>query len=475
MSSCAIDLTAHNPNGAAGKQRAANAPPQDAPEKCILVGLRVRNDGGAGNGLHAYTAEESLNELEELARGAGAEVLGKTLQSRNAPDPVTLIGAGKVREIKHWAAECNPDFVLFDRNLSPSQQRNLARGTECRVLDRTQLILDIFARHAHTSEGRLQVELAQLNYMLPRLAGRGAAMSRLGAGIGTRGPGETQLETDRRRIRSRIDKLEASLEKVRATRKLQRDRRTAAMVGAVALAGYTNAGKSTLFNALAGANVLTNKKMFATLDPTIRRLSLPSNREVLLCDTVGFIRNLPTTLVKAFRATLEEVSEAAMILHVVDIAAPQRRGRMEEVERLLAALGSSGKPQLLVLNKCDLLTPDERAAACAAERSFAAAVKVLCVSAKTKEGIAELPAVIDEFLPDDRVVRSRFRFPFEDGGKLAFLYERGQVIERRDDEAGVEVLADVPESVERMLSAHRRGRGAAAPPSGSSPPAHDSR
>ena len=368
-----------------------------------------------------------------------------------------------MREIKHWAAECNPDFVLFDRNLSPSQQRNLARGTECRVLDRTQLILDIFARHAHTSEGRLQVELAQLNYMLPRLAGRGAAMSRLGAGIGTRGPGETQLETDRRRIRSRIDKLEASLEKVRATRKLQRDRRTAAMVGAVALAGYTNAGKSTLFNALAGAKVLTNKKMFATLDPTIRRLSLPSNREVLLLRYRRLHPQSADDAGQGFSGDIGGRSEAAMILHIVDIAAPQRRGRMEEVERLLAALGSSGKPQLLVLNKCDLLTPDERAAACAAERSFAAAVKVLCVSAKTKEGLAELPAVIDEFLPDDRVVRSRFRFPFEDGGKLAFLYERAQVIERRDDEAGVEVLADVPESVERMLSAHRRGRGGRRP------------
>ncbi len=412
-----------------------------------------------GNGLHAYTAEESLNELEELARGAGAEVLGKTLQSRNALDPVTLIGAGKVREIKNWAAECNLDFVLFDRNLSPSQQRNLARGTECRVLDRTQLILDIFARHARTSEGRLQVELAQLNYLLPRLAGRGAAMSRLGAGIGTRGPGETQLETDRRKIRRRIDKLEASLEKVRSTRKLQRDRRTAAMARVIALAGYANAGKSTLFNALAAADVLTDKKMFATLDPTIRRLTLPSNRGVLLSDTVGFIRNLPTTLIEAFRATLEEVTEAAMILHVVDIAAPQRRGRMEEVERLLAELESSGKPQLLVLNKRDLLTPDECAAACAAERSFASAVKVLPVSAKTGEGIPELLAGIDEFLPDDRIVRSRFRFPFDAGGKLAFLYEHAKVIERCDDEAGVEVLADVPESVERTLSEHRRNRG----------------
>ncbi len=429
--------------------------PREEPEKCILVGLRLRKDDRTGNGLHAYTAEESLNELEELARGTGAVVLGKTLQSRNVPDPVTFIGAGKVREIKDRAAESNLDFVLFDQNLSPNQQRNLARGTECRVLDRTQLILDIFARHARTREGRLQVELAQLNYMLPRLAGRGREMSRLGAGIGTRGPGETQLETDRRKIRRRIDKLETSLVKVRSTRKLQRDRRTAAMVGVIALAGYANAGKSTLFNALTAANVLTDKKMFATLDPTIRRLTLPSNRDALLSDTVGFIRNLPTTLIEAFRATLEEVIEASMILHVVDITAPQRRGRMEEVERLLADIESSGKPQLLVLNKCDRLTPDECATACEAEQSFASAVKVLCVSAKTGQGIPELLASIDEFLSVDRVVRAMFRFPFEAGDKLAFLYEHANVIERCDDEAGVEVLADVSESVERTLSEHR--------------------
>lgn len=445
-------------NGAAAERRAGSASPRDAPERCILVGLRLRKNGGAGGGPHAYSAEESLDELEELARGAGAEVLGKTLQSRDAPDPVTVVGAGKVREIRDWAAECNPDFVLFDCNLTPGRQRNLARGVECRVLDRTQLILDIFARRAHTREGRLQVELAQLHYMLPRLAGRGAAMSRLGAGIGTRGPGETRLETDRRRIRRRIDKLETRLEKVRSTRKLQRDRRTAGPARAAALAGYANAGKSTLFNALAEASVLTDGKMFATLDPTIRRVALPSNREALLADTVGFIRNLPTTLVEAFRATLEEVTEAAMILHVVDAAAPHRRARMEEVERLLAELGAGGKPQLLVLNKCDLLTPAEREAACEAERSFASAAAVLPVSARTGEGIPRLRAAIDELLPDDRIARSRFRFPFEDGGKLAFLYAHAKVLERRDDEAGVEVLAEAPESVERALAAHRRGR-----------------
>ncbi len=429
----------------------------DEQERCILVGLRVRKGRAShSDGLHAYTAEESLDELHELAAAAGAEVLGATLQSRDVPDPATLIGAGKADEIKTWASEVDADFVLFDQSLTPSQQRNLERGTNCRVLDRTQLILDIFASHARTREGRLQVELAQLNYLLPRLAGRGVEMSRLGAGIGTRGPGETQLETDRRKIRRRIDKLEQGLEKVRSTRRLQRDRRTAVPVPTVALAGYTNAGKSTLFNALTTANVLADRKMFATLDPTIRRLTMPSNREVLLSDTVGFIRNLPTALIKAFRATLEELVEAAMILHVVDISAPQRRGQMEEVERLLADLDASDKPQLLVLNKCDCLTSVDVESAAEAERSFASAVKVVPVSAKTGDGIPELLSSIDAFLPGDRILRSRFHFAFDAGDKLAFLYEHAKVLERSDDESGVEVLADVAESVERSLADHRR-------------------
>lgn len=448
-------MSAHNSKTDTVEKSRADLPPHEGPERCLLIGLRVRKGGAShSDGLHAYTAEESLDELHELAVAAGAEVLGSTLQSRDSPDPATLIGGGKVEEIKNWATEVDADFVLFDQSLTPSQQRNLERGTKCRVLDRTQLILDIFAGHARTREGRLQVELAQLNYLLPRLGGRGVEMSRLGAGIGTRGPGETQLETDRRKIRRRIDKLEQGLEKVRSTRRLQRERRTAVPIPTVALAGYTNAGKSTLFNALTTANVLADRKMFATLDPTIRRLRMPSNREVLLSDTVGFIRNLPTALVKAFRATLEEVVEAAMILHVVDISAPQRRGQMEEVERLLAELDASDKPQLLVLNKGDRMTPRDVEIAVEAERSFASAVKVVSVSARTGEGIPELLSSIDALIPGDRILRTRFRFAFDAGDKLAFLYKHAKVIERSDDGSGVEVLADVAESVERTLAEH---------------------
>src|SRR5438045_5073131 len=244
------------------------------------------------------------------------------LQRRDRLDPATLSGAGKLEEIAGAAASVNADLLLFDHDLSPSQQRNIEKIIERRVIDRTQLILDIFARHAKTREGQLQVELAQLQYMLPRLAGRGVEMSRLGGGIGTRGPGETQLETDRRRIARRIKKLEDELEGVRAGRGLHRQRRNAVPLATLALAGYTNAGKSTLFNRLTQSGVLTDARMFATLDPTVRPLTLPSRRRALVSDTVGFIRNLPTTLVKAFRATLEEVTEARLALHVVDVSSP---------------------------------------------------------------------------------------------------------------------------------------------------------
>ena len=252
--------------------------------------------------------EESLEELAELAASAGAVTLERVTQTRAAPEAATLIGQGKVEELAALARSAGADVVIFDRDLSPTQQRNLEKAIGTKVIDRTQLILDIFASRARTREGRLQIELAQLNYLLPRLAGRGVEMSRLGGGIGTRGPGETQLETDRRRIARRIRKIEDDLEGVRAGRALHRRRRSAVPLATLALAGYTNAGKSTLFNRLTEAGVLVDARMFATLDPTVRPLVLPSRRRVLLSDTVGFIRNLPTTLVKAFRATLEEVS-----------------------------------------------------------------------------------------------------------------------------------------------------------------------
>src|SRR5437773_476547 len=294
-----------------------------------------------------------MDELAELAASAGASIVERLVQSRPAPEAATLIGQGKVKELAAAVQSHAADVVIFDDDLSPTQQRNLEKALDTKVIDRTQLILDIFASRARTREGRLQVELAQLSYLLPRLAGRGVEMSRLGGGIGTRGPGETQLETDRRRIAKRIKKLEGDLEGVRAGRALHRRRRNAVPLATLALAGYTNAGKSTLFNRLTKAGVLADAKMFATLDPTVRPLTLPSRRRVLLSDTVGFIRNLPTTLVKAFRATLEEVTEAALVLHVVDAAAPAAADHTEHVLKVLAEIGASEIPQILVLNKVD--------------------------------------------------------------------------------------------------------------------------
>jgi GTP-binding protein HflX len=261
-----------------------------------------------------FSSEESLDELRSLALSAGAQIAGEFKQRRDRPDPATLIGKGKLEEIAGAAASVSADVILFDHDLSPSQQRNIERVVHTRVIDRTQLILDIFARHARTREGQLQVELAQLEYMLPRLAGRGVEMSQLGGGIGTRGPGETQLETDRRKIYRRVRHVKQQIENVRRIRAQQRQRRESVPVATVALVGYTNAGKSTLFNALTKANVVTSSRMFATLDPTIRGAELPSKRKVLFSDTVGFIRHLPHTLVSAFRATLEEVQRATLIM-----------------------------------------------------------------------------------------------------------------------------------------------------------------
>lgn len=411
-------------------------------ETCVLVGVDLRSQPA---GPDSMSPEDSLAELSELAEGAGAVPLDRTLQYRDRPEPSTLVGRGKVDEIKAWAAELKADFVLFDQPLSPSQQRNLEKALDRRVLDRTQLILDIFARHARTREGKLQVELAQLSYLLPRLSGHGAKMSRLGAGIGTRGPGETKLETDRRRIGTRIAKLKSDLSKVRATRSLQRDKRSAVPLETVALAGYTNAGKSTLFNRLTQADVLTEQRMFATLDPTIRTLELPSRRRVLLSDTVGFIRNLPTTLVEAFRATLEEVTEAALILHVVDVSSEHRIEQMREVDRLLAELGADETPQVLALNKCDL--PHEQAVAVEDRAAVAH------VSAVSGEGLEDLCAAIERCLPPDPVQRVEYLFPYDEGDRLSFLYDHARIVERNDVEAGVEIIADASESVRRRLKA----------------------
>jgi GTP-binding protein HflX len=373
-------------------------------------------------------ADESLAEFRELVRSAGGEVAAELMQRRARPDPATLIGAGKVEEIAGVAASTNADLVLFDHDLSPTQLRNLEGALPCRVLDRTQLILDIFARHARTREGQLQVELAQLEYMLPRLTGRGKAMSQLGGGIGTRGPGETQLETDRRKIQRRIDQVKLDLDAVKRVRRQQRQRREAVPVPTVALVGYTNAGKSTLFNQLTGAQVLQSARMFATLDPKLRAIELPSRRRVLLSDTVGFIRNLPHTLVTSFRATLEEVEQAEILLHVRDAASTYGEEQKAQVEKVLGELDALGKPRIEVLNKIDLLDPQEREGLAAREQPRHQTEVLL--SAQSGEGVAALLAAIDKALFSDPVIETELRVPQSDGAALAAI-EGGMVIHTR--------------------------------------------
>ncbi len=376
----------------------------------------------------ALDAEESLAEFRELVSSAGAEIAAEVLQRRSRLDPATLIGAGKVEEIAGIAASTHADLVLFDHDLSPTQLRNLDEALPCRVLDRTQLILDIFARHARTREGQLQVELAQLEYMLPRLTGRGKAMSQLGGGIGTRGPGETQLETDRRRIQRRIDHLKQELDAVRRVRRQQRQRREAVPVPTVALVGYTNAGKSTLFNRLTGGHVLESSRMFATLDPKLRAIELPSRRKVLISDTVGFIRDLPHTLVTSFRATLEEVEQAEVLLHVRDGSSTYGEEQKTQVEKVLGELEALTKPRIEVLNKIDLLDAHQREGL--ASREQAAAGHEVLVSAQTGEGIEALLLAIDDALISDPLIDADLRVPQQEGGVLAAI-EGGMVVRNR--------------------------------------------
>jgi GTP-binding protein HflX len=391
-----------------------------------------------------FSAEESLDELRSLATSAGAQIAGEFLQHRDKPDPATLIGKGKLEDIAAAAASVSADLLLFDHDLTASQQRNIEKVVHTRVIDRTQLILDIFAKHARTREGQLQVELAQLEYMLPRLGGRGIEMSQLGGGIGTRGPGETQLETDRRKIYRRIRHVKEQIESVRRIRTQQRQRRESVPVALIALVGYTNAGKSTLFNVLTQAAVLESPKMFATLDPTIRGITLPSRRQVLLSDTVGFIRNLPHTLVSAFRATLEEVQRAELILQISDASSPLSAEQDAQVDKVLKELESDGKPRIRVMNKIDLLPPRQR-------DSLRDAANTVHVSAAKGIGISTLLDRVDRLLQADALSRLHLRVPQKEGKVLALLEARARIYSRKYKDGLVELEVEAPESVVRRV------------------------
>ena len=385
-------------------------------EKAILVGLEHE-------GVDKWELKESLEELAELALSAGAQVVGTVTQKLGQPTAPFYIGKGKA---EHVAEQCQKEHVtsvIFDDELSPAQGRNLEKLTSRKVLDRTQLILDIFAQRARSREGRLQIELAQLQYLLPRLTGMWTHLSRQSGGIGTRGPGETQLEVDRRRVQERIARLERDLREVRKHRSIQREGRRRHHWPVASLVGYTNAGKSTLLNRLTGAGVLAADQLFATLDPTTRQFMLPNNQKVLLTDTVGFIRKLPHTLVSSFRATLEEVERAEVLLHLRDASSPMMDEQKVQVEKVLGELEVRGKPVIEVLNKIDLLPELERARL----GSGANGGTVVAVSALTKMGLDQLLAAIDAALVADPLVEARFRLPQSEGAALAAL-EAGAVL-----------------------------------------------
>ena len=417
----------------------------------VVAGSGSEDDDLPGSTSSALDFDAGRAEFEELARSAGAAIAATIVQRRQKPDPSSLVGQGKLDEIVEVVTSTNASLVLFDHDLSPSQLRNIEARLPCHVIDRSQLILDIFARHAKTREGQLQVELAQLEYQLPRLAGRGRAMSQLGGGIGTRGPGETQLETDRRKINLRLDHIKTQLEAVRRIRHQQRQRREAVPVPVVALVGYTNAGKSTLFNALTEAGVLESARMFATLDPKLRQLQLPSRRKILLSDTVGFIRNLPPTLVTSFRATLEEVERAEVLLHVQDAASPIREEQKTQVEKVLAELGVvSTKPVIQVLNKVDLLEPEQLV-----DLAQSADREAVLVSSLQHTGLEQLLIAIDKALVVDPLMESSFRLPQSEGSILAAL-EGGAIIDAKRFEGNLVFLhARGPAS---LLNRYRRFR-----------------
>ena len=406
-------------------------------ERAALVGLI------AGR-ARRLDAERSLDELAGLAQAAGAQVVLRMLQERPKPDPSTFLGAGKIETLAVSCAETDADLVVFDNELTPAQLRQIEKEVGRKIIDRTQLILDIFARRARTREGKLQVELAQLKYLLPRLVGAGAALSRLGGGIGTRGPGETKLETDRRRIRARIHALNTEIERVRRRRSQLRERRQKASVPTVALVGYTNAGKTTLFNVLTRAGAEASDALFVTLDPLVRQVRLPDSRELLVSDTVGFIDRLPHALVAAFRATLEQVAEADLVLHVIDAAASDRDRRISAVGQVLEEVGATEVPLLAVYNKCDQLTAEER------RRLQEAEPDALCISALRREGLVELIETIASRLALD-VRRMTIELDAADRERIARIYRHARVLVHEARDGRVSIVADVPRRVVASL------------------------
>lgn len=395
------------------------------PEVAILVGIDM--------GL--YNAQVSMDELEELARTAGAVVAAKIIQKRDKPDSATYVGSGRLEEIKSFTEANDVDLLIFDGELTPSQQRNIEDETDIRVIDRTTLILDIFAARARSNEGKIQVELAQLKYSLPRLGGKGAEMSRLGGGIGTRGPGESKLESDRRHIRRRIQSLQEELVQIAKRRENLRARREKDGIETVAIVGYTNAGKSTLMNTLTNAGVLAENKLFATLDPTSRALTLPDGRTVMLIDTVGLVRRLPHQLVDAFRSTLEEAANATVILNLCDASDECCTEHLNVTMNLLAALGCADKPIISVLNKCDL---------CGGSFVLPAQGEFVMISAKTGEGLGNLLAKIQLSLPPTRR-KAELLIPYNEGGLVSYIREEGILIKEdyRADGIYVKAVVDI--------------------------------